>query len=103
MKFISLEKSNKPNKKLVITFSEPKLIIHFGSKNSSTFLDHYDKTKRSNYLKRHKVNENWDQVNAGSLSAYILWGSSTDMYTNLLNYLDKFNIDYTRGLVLANN
>jgi hypothetical protein len=93
MRFISLDKSNKPNKKLVITFSEPNLTIHFGSKNSSTFLDHYDKTKRSNYLKRHKVNENWDQVNAGSLSAYILWGSSTDMYTNLLNYLDKFNID----------
>ena len=93
MRFISLDKSNKPNKKLVITFSEPNLTIHFGSKNSSTFLDHYDKTKRSNYLKRHKVNENWDKVNAGSLSAYILWGSSTDMYTNLLNYLDKFNID----------
>jgi hypothetical protein len=93
MRFISLDKSNKPNKKLVITFSEPNLTIHFGSKNSSTFLDHYDKTKRSNYLKRHKVNENWDQVNAGSLSAYILWGSLTDMYTNLLNYLDKFNID----------
>jgi hypothetical protein len=93
MRFISLDKSNKPNKKLVITFSEPNLTIHFGSKNSSTFLDHYDKTKRSNYLKRHKVNENWDQVNAGSLSAYILWGSSTDMYTNLLNYLEKFNID----------
>ncbi len=93
MRFISLDKSNKPNKKLVIIFSEPNLTIHFGSKNSSTFLDHYDKTKRSNYLKRHKVNENWDKVNAGSLSAYILWGSSTDMYTNLLNYLDKFNID----------
>ncbi len=93
MRFISLDKSNKPNKKLVITFSEPNLTIHFGSKNSSTFLDHYDKTKRSNNLKRHRVNENWDKVNAGSLSAYILWGSSTDMYTNLLNYLDKFNID----------
>ena len=93
MRFISLDKSNKPNKKLVITFSEPNLTIHFGSKNSSTFLDHYNKTKRSNYLKRHKVSENWDQVNAGSLSAYILWGPSTDMYTNLLNYLEKFNID----------
>jgi hypothetical protein len=94
MKFISLEKSNKPNKKLVITFSEPNLTIHFGSKNSSTFLDHHDKVKRSNYLKRHKVNEDWNQVNAGSLSAYILWGDSTDMYANLINYLDKFNIDY---------
>ena len=94
MKFISLEKSNKPNKKLVIKFSDPNLTIHFGSKNSSTFLDHHDKLKRSNYLKRHKVNENWDQVNAGSLSAYILWGDSSDMYANLINYLDKFNIDY---------
>ncbi len=94
MKFISLEKSYKPNKKLVIKFSEPNLTIHFGSKNSSTYLDHYDKVKRSNYLKRHKVNENWDQVNAGSLSAYILWGDSSDMYANLINYLDKFNIDY---------
>ena len=94
MKFISLEKSNKPNKKLVIKFSDPNLTIHFGSKNSSTFLDHQDKVKRSNYLKRHKVNEDWNQVNAGSLSAYILWGDSSDMYANLLNYLDKFNIDY---------
>ena len=94
MKFISLKKSNKPNKKLVITFSEPNLTIHFGSKNSSTFLDHHDKVKRTNYLKRHKVNENWNQVNAGSLSAYILWGDSSDMYANLINYLDKFNIDY---------
>ena len=92
MKFISLEKSNKPNKKLVITFSEPKLTIHFGSKNSSTYLDHHDKVKRSNYLKRHQVNENWDEVNAGSLSAFILWGPSTDINKNLKNYLDLFNI-----------
>ena len=94
MKFISLEKSYKPNKKLVIKFSEPNLTIHFGSKNSSTYLDHYDKVKRSNYLKRHKVNEDWNQINAGSLSAYILWGDSSDMYANLISYLDKFNIDY---------
>jgi len=92
MRFISLEKSNKPNKKLVITFSEPNLTIHFGSKNSSTFLDHHDKLKRSNYLKRHKVNEDWNQVNAGSLSRYLLWGSSTDINENLINYLTKFNI-----------
>ena len=94
MRFISLNKSNKPNKKLVITFSEPNLTIHFGSKNSSTFLDHHDKVKRSNYLKRHRVNEDWNQINAGSLSAYILWGSSSDMYSNLINYLDKFNISF---------
>ena len=94
MRFISLEKSNKPNKKLVIKFSDPNLTIHFGSKYSSTYLDHHDKVKRSNYLKRHKVNENWNQVNAGSLSAYILWGPSTDLYENLFYHLDKFNISF---------
>jgi hypothetical protein len=92
MKFISLEKSNKPDKKLVIKFSDPNLTIHFGSKHSSTYLDHQDKIKRSNYLKRHKVNEDWNQVNAGSLSRYLLWGSSTDINENLINYLTKFNI-----------
>ncbi len=94
MKFISLEKSNKPNKKLVIKFSEPNRTIHFGSKYSSTYLDHHDQHKRSNYLKRHMVNEDWGNVNAGSLSAYILWGSTTDLKTNLLNYLDLFDISY---------
>ena len=94
MKFISLEKSNKPDKKLVIKFSDPNLTIHFGSKNSSTYLDHHDKTKRSNYLKRHMVNEDWGNVNAGSLSAHLLWGPTTDLNTNLFNYLDQFNISY---------
>jgi hypothetical protein len=94
MRFISLEKSNKPNKKLVIKFSEPNLTIHFGSKNSLTYLDHHDKHKRSNYLKRHIVNEEWGQVNAGSLVAHLLWGHTTDLKTNLLNYLNKFEIDY---------
>ena len=92
MKFISLKHSTKPNKKYVIEFSEPKKTIHFGSKNSSTYLDHKDKTKRENYLKRHKVNENWDEVNAGSLSAFLLWGASTDLNKNLNAYLKKFAI-----------
>ena len=94
MKFISLEKSNKPSKKLVIKFSGPNRTIHFGSKYSSTYLDHHDQHKRSNYLKRHMVNEDWGNVNAGSLSAYILWGSTTDLKTNLLNYLELFDISY---------
>jgi len=93
MKFVSLQHSPNPSKKLVIKFSEPNLTIHFGSKHSSTYLDHHDKHKRENYLKRHSVNENWDEVNAGSLSAYLLWGKSTNLKTNLNSYLKKFNIN----------
>jgi hypothetical protein len=92
MKFISLKHSTKPNKKYVIELSEPKRTIHFGSKNSSTYLDHKDKYKKENYLKRHQVNENWDEVNAGSLSAYLLWGPYTDINKNLTHYLNKFRI-----------
>jgi hypothetical protein len=92
MKFISLHHSPNPSKKLVIKFSEPNLTIHFGSKNSSTYLDHHDKKKRENYLKRHSVNENWNEVNAGSLSAYLLWGKSTNLNTNLNEYLKLFKI-----------
>ena len=58
MIFVSLKKSNRPKKKYVIVFDNPKKTIHFGLKDSSTFLDHKDKTKRDNYIKRHQVREN---------------------------------------------
>ncbi len=94
MRFVSLEKSTRPNKKYVIKFEEPNKTIHFGSKNSSTYLDHHDKRKRQNYLLRHAVNEDRDRVNAGSLSAFILWGKTTDLNKNLKYYLNKFNIEH---------
>ena len=92
MRFVSLELSERPNKKYVIKFNEPNKTIHFGSKNSSTYLDHHDKVKRQNYLLRHSVNEDWESINAGSLSAIILWGKTTDLNKNLKYYLNKFNI-----------
>ena len=93
MIFVSLKKSDRKGKKYVIVFNNPKKTIHFGSKDSSTFLDHKDKTKRDNYIKRHRVHENWNEVNAGSLSRYLLW-DSTNLNTNLKNYLQRFKIDY---------
>lgn len=92
MKFIGLYESTRKDKRLMIMLDEPKMIIHFGSKNASTYIEHKDKQKRDNYIKRHKVNENWDEVNAGSLSRYILWGDSDDIIVNAKNYLRKFNI-----------
>lgn len=76
----------------MITLSEPKKTIHFGAKDGSTYLDHKDKIKRKNYLARHKVREDWNNINAGSLSAFLLWGDSTDINNNLNAYLKKFNI-----------
>jgi hypothetical protein len=93
--FIRLDVSDRPSKKYVFIFRDDNKIkkIHFGSRNSQTYLDHHDKSKRNNYLKRHKaLGENWNQINAGSLSAFILWGPSINLHENLVNYLNRFNI-----------
>ena len=92
MKFVSLKPSSRKNKRYEIVFSEPKKTIHFGAKNGSTYIDNKDKIKRYNYLKRHKVNEDWSNINPGSLSSIILWGNSTNLNDNLNEYLRKFKI-----------
>ena len=67
------------------------LTIHFGSKTSKTYLDHGDKDKRRAYIARHAPNERWDEVNAGSLSRYLLW-EGTDLEKNLKAYFKRFGI-----------
>ena len=93
--FIRLDVSDRPSKKYVFIFRDGNKIkkIHFGSRNSQTYLNHHDKLKRNNYLRRHQaLGEDWDAINAGSLSAFLLWGDSTDLKTNLYNYLNHFSI-----------
>ena len=91
--FIKLVNSDKPLKKYIFIYKEDNgkiKKIHFGSKGSSTYLDNHDKIKRDNYLKRHKINEDWTKINPGSLSAFILWGDNIDLNKNLNNYLKRF-------------
>jgi hypothetical protein len=40
----------------------PKRTIHFGSKTSVTYVEGASKEDRLNYLKRHKVRENWNET-----------------------------------------
>lgn len=66
----------------------------FGLKNGQTYIDHHDKTKRENYLKRHLANDRekylYDNLiySPSLFSAYILWGKFTDINKNI-NYLNK--------------
>ena len=92
MRFVKLVNSARKGKRFVATFEDPKKTIHFGSEKGSTYIDHHDKIKRENYLKRHKVNENWNKVNAGSLSAFLLWGRSTNLESNLIRYVKQFDL-----------
>jgi hypothetical protein len=82
-------KSTRKDKRLEAIFKDG-TSIHFGAKNGSTYIDHGDKKKRENYIKRHQVNEDWNTVNAGSLSRFILWGDSNDIGKNILDYKKKF-------------
>jgi len=94
MKFESLTFSPRENKRFMITFSNPKKTIHFGLLGGATYIDHKNKIKRENYLKRHAVREDWNHINAGSLSAFVLWGPTTSITENLVKYLEHFGIDY---------
>ena len=92
IRFVKLVNSARKGKRFVATSENPKRTIHFGSEKGSTYIDHHDKTKRENYLKRHEVNENWNKVNAGSLSAFLLWGNSTNLESNLIRYVKQFDL-----------
>ncbi len=81
VKLISISNSEKPDKKLKAIFlmnNGNNKTVHFGSKNSSTYIDHKSNDIKSNYEKRHRVGEVWNNpVTPGSLSKHILWNKKT--------------------------
>ena len=55
--------SQRKDKRFLAVFLKNDILkfrINFGSKNGMTFVDHGDILKRENYLKRHSVNESWN-------------------------------------------
>ena len=71
----------------------PTKTVHFGAKTGSTYIDHGDKVKRSNYIKRHKANEDWtDPYSAGALSRWLLWGPHTSLKENIKAYKRRFKL-----------
>lgn len=69
--------------------------INFGSKNSETYLDHKNITKRANYVARHTAlgTEDYnDPLTPASLSMFLLWGKHTDLDMNIKEYKNMYNI-----------
>ena len=91
---IDFRKSRRKGKKyeIILMIDGKKRSTHFGSNFSKTFVEGATIEKRNNYLKRHSVNENWNEINPGSLSAGILWGDSNDIQENLKHHMKEFNI-----------
>ena len=63
--------------------------IKYASKRSTTYIDSADSKTKENYIKRHSVNENWNKINAGSLSRYILW-SAKSLSQGIKNFKSRF-------------
>jgi hypothetical protein len=67
--------------------------VNFGSRGSSTYLDHKDEAKRKAYLARHRVNENFnDPLTPGALSSHLLWGATTSLRENIALFKKRFNL-----------
>lgn len=102
MKLIGLYKSGRKDKRYVFDYIDEegkRKKIHFGLYKGSTYIDHQDKLKRKNYLARHRVREDWEKINAGSLSARLLWGDSVDLELNLKQYLKDFDFEKTEYII----
>lgn len=90
---MKIEKSDRKGKRLVAIFPDGTR-THFGLEGGSTYVDHGDKVKRNNYIKRHRsANQDWSNPKtAGALSRYILWGNSTSMDKNISEFRKRFGL-----------
>jgi hypothetical protein len=70
----------------------------FGAEDGSTYIDHGDKEKRENYLKRHLANPTERQriqygiPSAALFSAVLLWGKSTNLTDNLIDLQERLGV-----------
>ena len=103
MKLLSIKPSERPTKKYMATFcmcegetkccDKERKRVHFGQKESSTYIDHKDDKKRAAYIARHKVRENFnDPLTSGALSFHLLWGKTTSLRENIALFKKRFNL-----------
>lgn len=95
-KLISIQDSNKPDKKMSAIFLNEetgrKKTVHFGSAGMDDYTITKDKEQQQRYIERHAKNENWnDPTSAGALSRWILW-NKTSKSASISDYKKRFNL-----------
>jgi hypothetical protein len=91
VKLKSIKPSPRQDKKYVAEFDDGTK-THFGAKGMSDFTKHGDEERKERYIKRHKVNENWDDPkSAGALSRFVLWNKPT-LSASIRDYKSRFNL-----------
>ena len=94
--FVTIKKSNLPEKKMVAIFydiNNNKIkTVHFGASGYSDYTIHKDVERKKRYINRHKVNEDYtNPMTAGTLALYILWNKPT-IKESIKDYKNKFGI-----------
>jgi hypothetical protein len=91
-----LEKSNRKDKKYMISWINPKSgrvkTIHFGAKGMSDYTIHKDDERKQRYINRHQKREDWtDLGKSGTWSRFLLWQEKT-LKKSIKEMEKKFNI-----------
>lgn len=100
-KLIFIKPSTNKDKKLMAKFelnNGKNKTVHFGAKGYMDFTL-YSKNnkqkaeeKKANYIKRHKVNEDWnDPSSPGALSRFILWNLPT-VEASIKDFKNRFKL-----------
>ena len=96
VKLIRVEKSENPKFKYTAFFkldNGKSKKTNFGASGFSDYTIHKDKDRRARYRARHERDlKTNDPMRAGYLSYYLLWGDSTSLKQNILDYKKKFNL-----------
>ncbi len=75
----------------IINSSGKKKKISFGAIGFSDYTIHKDPKRKTNYFKRHEVNENWNVLNPGSFSKHLLWNKPT-LSVSIKDMEQKFKV-----------
>lgn len=94
MKLVSIERSTVGNKKMTAIFlldNGSHKTVHFGQKGYEDYTTTGgDEVKKNAYIKRHQVNENWnDPTTAGALARWVLWNKPT-ISESIADYKRRF-------------
>jgi len=92
MNIYTLKKSKRDDKRFVLIMEDLGHKHHFGLKGGKTFIDGRTEKERQNYIARHKVRENWDNIHtAGFWSRWLLWNKPT-LTESIKDVEKKFNV-----------
>ena len=93
MSSVIIQRTPGQNKEFVAYYTDPKMTIRFGTPSNYVLNSQKTEKDRQNYIKRHAVNEDYDNPRtAGALSRWLLWGTSRSIRENAESFGRRFGL-----------